>query len=92
MSYSILKQGTLTKKPIFFLICGFIAVTIFFTVLFSLKEQDKINEIKEKQMVRQSSHYRLISQRLTSLAFLKLKMKTYTKTWSAMLSKTVNKF
>ena len=49
MSYSILKQGPLTKKPIFFLICGFIAVTIFFTVLFSLKEQDKLNEIKEKQ-------------------------------------------
>lgn len=49
MSYSILKQGPLTKKPFFFLIGGFIAVTIFFTVLFSLKEQDKINEIKEKQ-------------------------------------------
>lgn len=49
MSYSILKQGPLTKKPIFFLIGGFIAVAIFFTVLFSLKEQDKLNEIKEKQ-------------------------------------------
>ena len=47
MSYSILKQGPLTKKPFFFLIGGFIAVTIFFTVLFSLKEQDKLNEIKE---------------------------------------------
>lgn len=49
MSYTILKQGPLTKKPIFFLIGGFIAVTIFFTVLFSLKEQDKLNQIKEKQ-------------------------------------------
>ena len=47
MSYSILKQGPLTKKPIFFLIGGFIAVAIFFTVLFSLKEQDKLNEINE---------------------------------------------
>ena len=46
MSYSILKQGPLTKKPIFFLIGGFIAVTIFFTVLFSLKEQDKIKKIE----------------------------------------------
>ena len=45
MSYSILKQGPLTKKPIFFLIGGFIAVTIFFTVLFSLKEQDKLEQL-----------------------------------------------
>ena len=49
MSFSLIKQGPLSKKPVYLLICGFIAVTIFFTVLFSLKEQEKLNEIKDKQ-------------------------------------------
>lgn len=47
MAYSIEKLGPLSKKPVFFLIGGFIAVTIFFTLLFSIREQEKLKEIKE---------------------------------------------
>lgn len=55
MAYSNLKLGPLSKKPIVFLTCGFIAVTVLFTVLFSAREQEKHNEIQKEQLTQMQS-------------------------------------